>query len=187
MKPRPRPTEAEVEAARGRKLRDVLAPRLRVLFCGINPGLYSAAIGHHFGRPGNRFWPTLWRSGFTSRLLSPYEDRELLRFGCGVTNLVPRATAGADELTRNELARGAGALAAKIRRYRPRSVAVLGLGAYRAAFDEPAAKVGLQQQELDGAQLWVLPNPSGRTAAYRPADFIRFFRLLQRSVRAAGG
>ena len=129
-----KPTKEEVRAAAGRTVPDVIAPGLRVLFCGINPGLYTAAVGHHFARPGNRFWPALHRSGFTERLLSPFEERELLARGLGVTNVVARATAAAAELAPAEFERGGRTLRAKVKQYRPRFLAVLGVGAYRAAF-----------------------------------------------------
>ncbi|MBU6423221.1 MAG: mismatch-specific DNA-glycosylase, partial [Chloroflexi bacterium] len=128
---RRRPTREEVEAAYGKSVRDVIAPGLRVLFCGINPGLYTAAIGHHFGRPGNRFWTVLHTSGFTPRLLAPYEERELLALGLGITNVVNKATRVAEELARAELRAGGAALERKVLRYRPLALAVLGLGAYR--------------------------------------------------------
>src|SRR5438105_6147484 len=114
-----KPTRAEIAAAHGKKVPDVIAHRLRVLFCGINPGLYSAAVGHHFARPGNRFWPTLYAAGFTDRRLSPFEERELLALGYGITNVVDRATAGADELTPQELVEGGRRLERKVRKYRP--------------------------------------------------------------------
>src|SRR5690242_4257014 len=132
-----RPTRAELLAAVGRRVPDLLAPDLRVLFVGINPGLYSGAVGHHFARPGNRFWPVLHAAGFTDRLLSPFGERELLAAGLGITNLVARTTASAAELARDELVRGAGRLEAKVRRHRPRHVAFLGLDAYRVALGRP--------------------------------------------------
>src|SRR5262245_43239966 len=131
-----KPTRSELAAAAGRTIPDVIAPGLRVLFCGINPGLYSGATGHHFARPGTRFWPTLHGAGFTSRLLRPSEERELLASGCGITNLVARTTAAADELTPRELVASRKRLESKVRRYRPRAVAVLGIGAYRTAFGQ---------------------------------------------------
>src|SRR5437868_7278272 len=149
------------EAAGGRTLPDVLAPGLRVLFCGINPGLYSAAVGHHFARPGNRFWPALHLAGFTDRLLSPFEDRLLLAAGYGITNIADRATATADEVSAEELLAGARRLARKVRRLRPKAVAFLGVTAYRTAFSRPRAGLGLQAESLGGAAMWVLPNPSG--------------------------
>jgi TDG/mug DNA glycosylase family protein len=182
----PRPTAEDLRAARGRRLRDVLAPGLAVVFCGINPGLYSAAVGHHFARPGNRFWRALSDAGFTDRLLAPAEDRTLLRHGCGVTNLVARATAAADELAADELAAGARRLAAKLRRMHPRCVAFLGVGAYRLAFGHRAACIGCQPETLGGARVWVLPNPSGRAAAYQRADFARLFRELHEDVMRRG-
>lgn len=171
----PRPTRAELEAARAKTVRDVIAPGLRVLFCGINPGLYTAAIGHHFGRPGNRFWPALHAAGITPRLFSPYEERELLALGYGITNLVARATARADELTADELARGARRLRAKAGRYAPRCVAVLGVTAYRQAFGQPRAGLGRQPERLGPSVVWVLPNPSGLNAHFQVADLGRLF------------
>ena len=163
-------------------LPDVISDGLRVLFCGINPSLYSAAIGHHFGRPGNRFWPALHAGGFTPRLLSPYEDGTLVRFGLGLTNLVARATAAADELTAEELLSGAALLEEKIRQYRPRVVAFLGVGAYRTAFSRPRARLGRQREKMAEARLWVLPNPSGLNAHYQLADLGKLFARLRRSI-----
>jgi double-stranded uracil-DNA glycosylase len=175
---RSKPTRAELLAAVDRTVPDVIAPRLRVLFCGINPGLYSAATGHHFARPGNRFWPVLHRAGFTERLLSPWDERELLRRGCGVTNLVARATATAAELTVEELADGRRKLLKKVKRYKPHFVAVLGVTAYRNAFDQPKAALGEQVETFGGAMLWVLPNPSGLNAHHQLPDLTRGFRQL---------
>jgi TDG/mug DNA glycosylase family protein len=179
-----RPTQEEVLAAAGRTVPDVIAPGLRVLFCGINPGLYTAAVGHHFARPGNRFWKALHAAGFTPRLLSPSEERELLRHGCGITNVAARATAGAAELTRQELAEGGRRLEERVRRYAPRWLAVLGLGAYREAFGRPRAGMGPQEERVGGARVWVLPNPSGLNANYRPDDFARLFRELREAAWA---
>ena len=180
--PRP-PTRDELLAARGKTVPDVIRPGLRVLFCGINPGLYTAAIGHHFGRPGNRFWPVIHRAGFTPRQLSPYEERELLPLGYGITNVVDRATASADELTPEEYVDGGMRLARKLRRYRPAVLAVLGVGAYRAAFAQPKATVGPQPEPLEGAAVWVLPNPSGLNANYQMDRLIEVFAALRRAVR----
>jgi double-stranded uracil-DNA glycosylase len=177
-----KPTPAELAQAAGKGLRDVLAPRLRVLFCGINPGLYSAATGHHFARPGNRFWPTLHAAGFTPRLLHPSEQKLLLKGGYGVTNLVNRATATADELTPVEFVSGRRRLAAKVRRYRPASVVFLGLGAYRHAFAQPKVTIGRQPQTFHGAEIWVLPNPSGLNANYQLAALVKLFRSLKKSI-----
>jgi TDG/mug DNA glycosylase family protein len=153
-----------------------------VLFCGINPGLYSAATRHHFARPGNRFWPALYAGGFGDRLLAPWEEHRLLEHGYGITNLVARATAGAEELTREELVAGRRRLERLVRRHGPRWVAVLGLGAYRTAFDRPRAAVGPQTEPLAGAGLWVLPNPSGLNAHYQLADLVREFAALHAAV-----
>jgi double-stranded uracil-DNA glycosylase len=149
-----------------------------VLFCGINPGLYSAATGNHFARPGNRFWPALHRSGFTPRLLQPWEKDELLRGGYGLTNLVGRATASAEELRPAEFVAGRRRLALKVRRYRPRTVAFLGLGAYRYAFARPAAGVGQQPESFEGAAVWVLPSPSGLNANYQMPALVQLFHRL---------
>ena len=153
---------------------------LRVLFCGINPGLYSAAVGHHFGRPGNRFWPVLHTSGFTPRRLAPPEQRVLLDLGCGITNVVARTTARADELTAAEIVAGGRALRSKVCRHRPASLAVLGVGAYRTAFGRRAAGVGLQSEAIGETKVWVLPNPSGLNAHYGAADLAALFAELQR-------
>lgn len=175
----PKPTAADLAAARTKTLPDVVAPGLSVLFCGINPGLYSAATGHHFARPGNRFWPALHQSGFTPRQLHPSEQEELLTHGLGVTNIVARATARADELTRDELRVGAEILAALAGRYSPALVAVVGISAYRTAFDRPKAVMGEQGEHIGGARLWVLPNPSGLNAHYQAPALAAAFRELR--------
>ncbi|MEA2625178.1 MAG: double-stranded uracil-DNA glycosylase [Candidatus Binatota bacterium] len=177
-----RPTRDELAAAVEKTVPDLIAPGLHVLFCGINPGLYSAAVGHHFARPGNRFWPALHLAGFTERRLSPDEENELLRCGYGITNVVARTTASAAELHPDELARGGRRLAAKVRRLRPMAVAILGIAAYRQAFGRPRATLGLQPESLGGALLWVLPNPSGLNAHHQLADLVRRFRELHGSV-----
>jgi len=177
-----RPTKAQLAAAKDKLVPDLIAPNLKVLFAGINPGLYTAAIGHHFGRPGNRFWPALHGGGFTPRVLSPFEERELLRLGYGITNVVARATATADQLSREELIAGGKRLVAKVKKYRPRVLAVAGLGAYRVAFDRPKAQVGRQDDCVGETRLWVLPNPSGLNAHYQPADLARVFGELRREV-----
>lgn len=174
-----KPTPAEIQAAAGKTVRDVTAPGLRVLFCGINPGLYTAAIGHHFGRPGNRFWPALFAAGITPRLFSPYDERALLALGYGITNVVARASAGENDLAPAELAAGGQRLTRKVRRLRPRCLAVLGVGAYRAAFARPKAQLGRQPETIDETVLWVLPNPSGLNAHYQPAALARLLDELR--------
>ena len=160
---------------------DVIAPDLKVLFCGINPGLYSAAVRHHFARPGNRFWPTLHAAGFTPRILSPFEEDELIPLGYGITNIVQRATASANELTAQELIAAGEALGRKVRRYRPKFLAILGLGAYRAAFSSKSATVGPQDHTIGQTRIWVLPNPSGLNAHYQLKGLSRVFSLLRRA------
>jgi TDG/mug DNA glycosylase family protein len=177
-----RPTPADLQAARGKSIRDVIAPRLDVLFVGINPSLWSGAVGLHFARPGNRFWRALHEAGFTDRLLSPYEGRELVKRRIGVTNLVNRATASADELALADYQRGRRRIEAKVRRYRPKIVAFVGMGAYRVAFGRARARGGRQEERLAGATIWVLPNPSGRTAGYQMPALARAFRELRRSL-----
>lgn len=180
-----RPTPEQLAAAYGKSVPDVIAPDLRVLFCGINPGLYTAAIGHHFGRPGNRFWSALHAAGFTRRVLSPFEERDLLALGLGITNIVNKATRVAEELGPDELRAGAVALERKVRRYRPRALAVLGLGAYRLAFGRPRAVIGEQPERIAGTAVWVLPNPSGRTASYQLDAIADLLREVRRaSIRS---
>jgi TDG/mug DNA glycosylase family protein len=171
-----RPTRTELLAAADKTVPDIIGPGLKVLFCGINPGLYSAWAGHHFARPGNRFWPALFAGGFTERLLRPEEEQELLRFGYGITNLVERATVGSEELTREELMAGGRVFARKVAKYRPRAVAILGVSAFRLAFGSPKAVVGAQPERMAGASVWVLPNPSGLNAHFTPSALARLFR-----------
>ena len=177
-----KPTKEQIAAAAGKTIPDVIAPALDVLFCGINPGLYTAAVGHHFARPGNRFWPALCKSGFTDQLVSPFEERELLKSGIGISNVVPHATASAAELNREDFARGGRLLARKVKKYRPRIVAVLGVGAYRHAFHQPKAQVGEQPERINDARVWVLPNPSGLNANYQPAQLVALFGQLHQYV-----
>jgi len=180
-----KPSRADLLAAKDKRVRDVIAPGLRVVFCGINPGLYSAVTGHHFARPGNRFWPTLYQSGFTPRLLIPAEEKELLTFGYGITNLVPRATATADELAPEELVAGRHRLASKVKRYQPQVVAVLGISAYRTAFAQKTVALGPQHERLSNSVIWVLPNPSGLNAHYQLADLAEHFRALRQALELA--
>ncbi|MGW6922124.1 G/U mismatch-specific DNA glycosylase [Streptomyces sp. NPDC054950] len=172
-------TQAELEAARDRLVPDLVAGGLRVLFCGINPGLMTAATGHHFARPGNRFWPVLHLSGFTPRLLKPAEQQELLSYGLGITNVVARATARADELTAREYQDGGRLLAQKVTRLKPRWLAVVGVTAYRAAFDDRKAAVGPQERVIGDTRVWVLPNPSGLNAHWTAATMAEEFARLR--------
>ncbi|WP_030901527.1 G/U mismatch-specific DNA glycosylase [Streptomyces sp. NRRL F-5126] len=178
-----RVTPAELEAARGRLVPDVAAPGLRVLFCGINPGLLSAAVGHHFARPGNRFWPVLHLSGFTPRLLRPDEQDELPRYGLGITNVVARASARADELSGAELREGGDVLRAKVERLRPRWLAVAGITAYRTAFGDgfgaKKAHIGRQDLTIGTTRVWALPNPSGLNAHWTVDTMAEEFAALR--------
>ena len=174
-----RPSKADLLASTDKTVRDVIAPGLKLLFCGINPGLYSACTGHHFARPGNRFWPALFASGLTPRLLHPSEEHELLRLGFGITNLVDRATLAADELTKEELLSGANVFGQKIKKYKPGVVAILGVTAYRIAFNSPGASTGLQRERICGTEVWVLPNPSGLNAHFTPKTLAKVFRSLR--------
>jgi double-stranded uracil-DNA glycosylase len=178
------PTKQELLAAAGKTLPDVIAHGLRVLFCGINPGLYTAAVGHHFARPGNRFWPALYKAGFTDRQISPFEENELLDLGYGITNLVARATASAAELANDEYVRGARILEEKVLRYQPRYVAFIGIGAYRTAFGRPHAGLGRQSDRLSSASIWTLPSTSGLNANYRPQDLARLFAELRATINS---
>ncbi|MBA2527616.1 MAG: G/U mismatch-specific DNA glycosylase [Pyrinomonadaceae bacterium] len=178
MTPR-KPTREQILAAEGKTVRDVIAPDLLVLFSGINPGLYTAAVGHHFARPGNRFWKALHDAEFTERLLSPFEELELLKSGYGVTNIVSRATAAADLLTKEEIIQGVKRLRTKVRYYRPQILAILGLGAYCLGFSKPKAIVGRQECKIGRTIVWVLPNPSGLNANYQQKDLALLFRELK--------
>ena len=177
-----KPSRADLLAAQNKTVRDVITPHLQVLFCGINPGLYSGATGHHFARPGNRFWPTLHQAGFTPRLLHPSEERELLTYGYGITNLVARATATAHELAADELVAGQPRLKRKVKRYQPQILAVLGISAYRTAFGQKAVRLGKQPDTLENAVVWVLPNPSGLNAHYQLTDLAGHFRELRIAI-----
>lgn len=179
---RRRPTPAELAAAASLTLPDVFGPGLRVLFCGINPGLYSAATGHHFARPGNRFWPALHNSGFTDRQLRPDEQALLPGLGLGITNVVARATARADELTAAELQAGGQILLDVVERIRPQWLAVLGVTAFRTAFAQARAVVGPQPGRLGGTQVWILPNPSGLNASYQIDRLSAAFRDLREAA-----
>jgi TDG/mug DNA glycosylase family protein len=174
-----RPTREEQLAAYGGTIPDLVGPGMRVLICGINPGLMSAAIGHHFGNPANRLWPVLHLAGFTPRRLHPTESHELLAYGVGVTNLVARATATAAELSPGEVRAGVAPLTALVERWRPAYVAFLGLTSYRTAFGRPKAVVGGQAETLGGAGIWLLPNPSGLNAHYQLPDLAAAYGALR--------
>jgi TDG/mug DNA glycosylase family protein len=155
---------------------------LKVLFCGINPGIWSGATGFHFAKPGNRFWKVLFLAGFTGRILHPSEEHELLESGYGITSFVKRTTARADELTTEEYIAGGKALVRKIEKYKPQNLAVLGIGAYRAAFRSPKARLGLQDERIGGARVWLLPNPSGLNAHYQADDLAALFREVHNAI-----
>jgi TDG/mug DNA glycosylase family protein len=174
-----KPTKAQLLAARNKRVPDLAARNLIVLFAGINPGLYTAAVGRHFGRPGNRFWPALYGGGFTPRLFCPFESDLLLDFQFGITNVVDRATARADELTDDELRAGGRRLEAKVKRWTPTVVAFLGIGPYRIVSGIKDARVGLQEARFGCAHAWVLPNPSGLNAHYQPAALAQLFGELR--------
>jgi double-stranded uracil-DNA glycosylase len=182
-----KPTKDDLRAAVDKTVPDIIATGLRVLFCGINPGLYTAAVGHHFARPGNRFWPTLFAAGFTPRQFAPSEERELLALGYGITNVVARASAAADDLSREELHAGGRILVAKVKRYRPAILAVLGVGAYRTAFERPKATLGEQPESIGDTRVWVLPNPSGLNAHYQREALVALFTELRRQVGQVSG
>jgi len=174
-----KPTKVDLLGAAGKSVPDVIAAGLKVLFCGINPGLYSGWAGHHFARPGNRFWPALLASGFTKRLMRPDEEHQLLAWGYGITNLVERATLASGELSSEELVAGGKTLLKKVEKYRPRSIAILGISAYRLAFNDPKATVGRQPEKVSEALVWVLPNPSGLNAHFTPKQLARVFRQFR--------
>jgi TDG/mug DNA glycosylase family protein len=176
-----RPTRDELAKANGRTVPDLIAPGLKVLFCGINPGLYSGATRLHFAKPGNRFWPALFAAGFTDRLLHPSERNELLAHGYGITAIVRRATATAAELGDDEYRAGRRALERKVLKYKPQWLAILGIGAYRTGFDRPKARIGMQDETIGSTGIWVLPNPSGLNANHQLPELTEMFRELRRA------
>ncbi len=184
-----RPSKADLEAARAKEVADLAGPRMRLLFAGINPGLWTAAVGAHFARPGNRFYPALARAGIVDRVIdasagmAPEDEAALVDRGVGISNLVMRATARADELTADEIRAGVAGLEARVRRWRPAVVAILGLTAYRLAFGEPQAKAGRQDRTLASAELWALPNPSGLNAHETVDSLADWYRA---AAQAAG-
>ncbi len=172
-------TREQILAAANKTIPDVIAPNLKVLFCGINPGLYTAATGFHFARPGNKFWKALFLSGFTPKLFDPSEQQKLLGLGFGITNMAARSSAAAADLNKEELRRGAKALTKKVKKYKPKVLAILGVSIYRLAFDKPGAKLGLQEGTIGVTKIWLLPNPSGLNANYSLEDFVSLFKQLK--------
>lgn len=175
----PKPSKAQLADAVHLTVPDLIAPDLDVLFCGINPGLYTAAIGHHFGRPGNRFWPALFGAGFTPRLFKPWDEGELLALGVGITNMVERTTASAAELAPEEYVRGGARLTMVVLAHTPKVVAFLGIGAYRHTFARPRASLGVQAERIGASALWVLPSPSGLNANHQLPDLVALFAELR--------
>jgi TDG/mug DNA glycosylase family protein len=182
-----KPTPEELAAAVGSTVPDIIAPHLQVLFCGINPSVYSAVVGHHFARPGNRFWPTLHRAGFTPWLFKPEDEYELLTLGYGITNIFEQATVAAADLTADELAGGGERLRAKVHHYQPRFLAILGISAYRLAFNQPRAVLGQQSDTIGTTQLYILPNPSGLNAHFTPNDLARVYGEFRQTIEATFG
>jgi double-stranded uracil-DNA glycosylase len=182
MKTLVHPSKGELQAAYGRRVQDIIRHHLKILFVGINPSLYSAVVGHHFSRPGNRFWPVLYRAGLTPRQLDPKDECRLFDYGIGITNIVNRATARANELSGRQILAGAVRLKTKVKRYQPRVLAVLGIGAYQIAFAEKKVKIGEQAKSLGKTKVWVLPNPSGLNANYQLIDLTRLYRQLRRAA-----
>ncbi len=179
----PRPTKEELRAAEGATVPDIIAPNLQVLFCGINPSLYSAVVGHHFARPGNRFWPTLYNAGFTPRLLTPAEDHLLLDYGLGLTNVFELATVGEKDVSTQEFIAGGQRLRERVLHFRPQMLGILGIGAYRKAFGRRKAVMGKQAETIGETGIWVLPNPSGLNAHYQLPDLARVYGELRAALR----
>jgi TDG/mug DNA glycosylase family protein len=177
-----KPSPEDLRDAVNRTTEDLIDYDLKVLFCGINPGIWSGATGFHFAKPGNRFWKVLHLAGFTERQLHPSEEHELLENGFGITSFVKRTTARADELTAEEYIEGGKNLVKKIEKYKPQNLAVLGIGAYRTAFQKPKARLGFQNEKIGGANVWLLPNPSGLNAHYQLNDLARLFSELKNSI-----
>ena len=174
-----KPTKEDMLDAVNRTVPDLIAPDLDVLFCGINPGLYSGATRRHFAKPGNRFWKVLHQAGFTQRQLQPWEEDELIAGGCGIICFCKRTTARADELTREEIVDGGREVVAKVRKYKPRILAVLGIGAYKTAYEKNEAKLGLQDEKIGDTRIWLLPNPSGLNAHYQLPALVELFKELR--------
>lgn len=181
------PTKEQLAKATRKRVPDLIARELDVLFCGINPGLYSAAVGHHFAGPGSRFWITLRDSKVTPRLYSAFEEDQLLELGYGITNLVPRASAMADQLSIEELRSGGRRLRKLVLHYQPRFLAVLGFVAYRTAFKQPKAQGGLQPESIGATKVWLLPNPSGLNAHHQDAGLVKLFSEFREAANVPRG
>ena len=179
-----KPTREDLRDAVNRTAEDLIDYNLKVLFCGINPGIWTGATGFHFAKPGNRFWKALHLGGFSDRVLHPSEEHELLENGYGITNFCPRTTARADELTAEEYVEGGKALLKKIQKFEPRFLAVLGIGAYRLAFNRPKVKLGLQSEKIGATKIWLLPNPSGLNAHYQVGDLAKLFSELKQATES---
>ena len=177
-----KPTKAQLLTAHTKTVPDIIRPNLDVLIVGINPGLYTAAVGHHFARPGNRFWPAMHKGGFTPIQLSPFDSHRLLEWNLGITNMCPRPTAMAQQLSTHELRKGAKVLARKVLRYKPRFIAIVGITSYRIAFDRKEAQLGLQRETIGESKIWVLPNPSGLNAHYQVSDLAKLFAQLKEAA-----
>jgi len=178
-----KPTKEDLRDALNRTTEDLIDFNLKVLFCGINPGIWSGATGFHFAKPGNRFWKALHLGGFSNRVLHPSEEHELLENGCGITSFCKRTTARADELTAEEFVEGGKLLVKKIKKYKPQFLAVLGIGAFRTAFNQPKAKLGLQNETIGDTRIWLLPNPSGLNAHYQLKDLAKLFAELKKAIK----
>ena len=176
------PTKQELSQATSKTITDLLQSNLKLLFCGINPGLYSAYTGYHFARPGNRFWKAIYKAGFTPKLLHPSEQKELLQYGYGITNIVDRPSVSAAELTIHEYVEGGKRLQKKLLEFKPQWVAFVGIEAYRKAFNKPKAKIGNQREQIQGVNVWVLPSPSGLNAHYSLDDLVGLFKELRLAV-----
>ena len=177
-----KPSKEDLRDATNRTTEDLIDYNLKVLFCGINPGIWSGATGLHFAKPGNRFWKALHLGGFTDRLLHPSEEHELLENGYGITSFVKRTTSRADELSKEEYIAGGKNLVRKLEKYKPKNLAVLGIGAYRTAFQKPKAKLGLQEEKIGKTKIWLLPNPSGLNAHYQLNDLAKLFAEVRENI-----
>lgn len=177
-----KPTREDLRDAINRTTEDLIDYDLKVLFCGINPGIWSGATGFHFAKPGNRFWKTLFLAGFTERPLLPSEEHELLENGYGITSFCKRTTARADELSSEEIINGGKLLIKRVEKFKPQNLAVLGITAFRTAFQKPKAKMGLQEEKIGDTNVWLLPNPSGLNAHYQLNDLAKLFGEVRKSI-----